>query len=298
MHIIGNNCRVSSPLVEGLIKVYPEVIFSAIHHNRPAGAFRLWFIAKHYDNGNGFIPAKDFRRYVNAQGVNDKSYYRWLDQSIELGLINRVRGSKTVYQLAAWEAGKAAAGVSGDLLRAVNIPLNQFVAKGWLSILWAGYLKHFEGKPISRATLEKLTGVPARTQLLYETKAQVRSRANFATYGLAPDNLERALEFMPIIYRAGHYITQQGEFRRRLPDTRTAPSEIILANVGRLKRINQALYKEGSSREIYRIYTEGAKQSKQALKRIRKVDEIDRPDFIYERMGGFKGMGLYAALAA
>lgn len=299
MHIIGNIYTMSSPLVEGLIKVYPEVIFSAIHHNRPAGAFRLWFIAKHYDNGNGFIPAKHFRHYLGALGVNEKTFYRWLDQAIELGLINRVSGGpKTVYQLAAWEVGKAAAGVSGDLLRAVMVPINQFIAKGWLSVLWAGYLKHFEGKPISRATLERLTGVPARTQLAYETKAQVRSKANFATYGLAPDNLERALEFMPIVYRPGHYVTQQGEFRRRLPDTRTAPNEIDLANAGRLKRINQALYKEGSSQPIYRIYTEGAKQSKQALHRIRKVDEIDRPSFIYERMGGFKGMGLYAALAA
>jgi hypothetical protein len=282
-----------------VIKVYPEVIFTAIRHNRPAGAFRLWFIAKHYDRGNGFIPAKDFRRYVSAQGVNEKTFYRWLDQAIDLGLINRVSGAKPVYQLAAWEVGAAAAGINNDLLRAVTVPLNKFVAKGWLSVIWAGYLKHFEGKPISRAALESLTGVPARTQLEYETKAHVRSRANYASYGLAPDSIDQALEFiMPIVYRPGHYVTQEGEVRRRLPDTRTAPNEVDLANAGRLKRINQALYKEGSSQTIYKLYTENAKQSKRAQRRIRKTDELDRPDYIYERMGKLKGMGLYVALAA
>ena len=297
MIIIGNNSQKSSLSSDSLIKVFPEVIFLAIRHNRPVGAFKLWFIAKGFDNGSGFIPAKDFRHYVNSLGVNDKTYYRWLDQAIELGLIDRVKDNKQVYRLTAWERGKAIAGINGDLLRAVNIPLKQFVAKGWLSILWAGFLKHFEGKPISRATLERLTGVPARTQLSYETKAQVRAKANYATYGLAPETIERALEFMPIVYRPGHYVTQGGEYRRRLPDTRIAPNEVSLANVGRLKRINQALYTEGSSQAIYRLYTENAKQTKRAMRGIRRTDEIERPDFIYEKVGGFKGMGLYAALA-
>lgn len=281
-----------------MIKVFPEVIFTAIRHNRPAGAFRLWFIAKHYDNGNGFIPAKEFRHYVNAQGVNDKTYYRWLDQAIELGLINRVSGDKPVYQLAAWEVGAVIAGVKNDLLKAAKVPLNKFVAKGWLAVIWAGYLKHFEGKPISRATLESLTGVPARTQLSYETKAGVRSKANYASYGLLPKSIEQALEFVPIVYSPGHYVTESGELRRRLPDTRTAPNEINLANAGRLKRINQALYKEGSSQTIYRIYTDSAKQSKRAQRRIRRSDERERPYYIYEKMSKLKGMGIYAALPA
>jgi hypothetical protein len=281
-----------------VIKVFPEIIFTAIRHNRPAGAFRLWFIAKHYDNGNGFIPAKDFRHYVNAQGVNDKTYYRWLDQAIDLGLINRVSGAKPVYQLAAWEVGAIIAGVNNDLLKAAKVPLNKFVAKGWLAVIWAGYLKHFEGKPISRATLESLTGVPARTQLSYETKSGVRSKANYASYGLLPKNIEQALEFVPIVYSPGHYVTENGELRRRLPDTRTAPDEVSLANAGRLKRINQALHKEGSSQTIYRIYTDNAKQSKRAQRRIRRSDERERPYYIYEKMSKLKGMGIYAALPA
>ena len=113
-----------------------------------------------------------------------------------------------------------------------------------------------------------------------------------------PDSIDQALEFTNIVYRPGHYVTQDGEFRRRLPDTRTAPNEVGLANVGRLKRINQALIKEGSSQTIYKLYTENAKQSKRAQRRIRKTDELDRPDYIYERMGKLKGMGLYVALAA
>jgi len=279
-----------------VIKVFPEVIYSAIRHNRPAGAFRLWFIAKHFDNGSGFIPAKDFRRYVSSLGVNEKTYYRWLDQAITLGLMRREGGANPVYRLAAWESGANAAGVNNSLSRAVNVPIAKFLAKGWLAILWAGYLKHFENKPVSRASLEKLTGIPARTQRAYEVKAGVRAKANYASYGQAPNNIDQALEFIPVIYRDGHYATDKGEVRRRLPDTRITPDDVSLANKGRIKRINQALCKEGSS-QIYKLYTENAKQSKRAQRKIRITDKPNRPDYIYEQMKTLKGTGIYAALA-
>lgn len=186
-----------------MIKVFPEVIYSAIRHNRPAGAFRLWFIAKHFDNGSGFIPVKDFRRYVDSQGVNEKTYYRWLDQAITLGLIKREGGANPVYRLAAWEGGANAAEVSNGLSRAVNVPIAKFLAKGWLAILWAGYLKHFETKPVSRATLEKLTGIPARTQRAYEAKAGVKAKANYASYGQAPNNIDQALNLYPLFTETG-----------------------------------------------------------------------------------------------
>ena len=34
-----------------MIKVFPDIIFSALKHHQPASAYRLWFIAKDLNPG-------------------------------------------------------------------------------------------------------------------------------------------------------------------------------------------------------------------------------------------------------
>jgi len=161
------------------MKLYPEIIFKAINNNKPAGAFRLWFIAKDYDRGgSGFIPAKAFRRYLKGLGIPRGTYTRWITQAVDMGLIGRTRTARgvQVYALVSWDQGAILAGVT-SLLKPVMLQLARFTNKGWLAWVWAGYLKHFEGKLISRATLEKLTGVPARTQrILRITEIPAKTR--------------------------------------------------------------------------------------------------------------------------
>ena len=44
-----------------MIKIFPEIIFKAIHNNKPVDAFRLYFIAKDFNSrGCGAIPARAY----------------------------------------------------------------------------------------------------------------------------------------------------------------------------------------------------------------------------------------------
>jgi len=286
------------------LKVYPEILFRAIHHNKPVGAFRLWFIAKDFDSGGcGFIPAKAFRQYLRALGIPKQTLYRWLGQAGTLGLITR---QDKVYRLTSWQNGaRAAFTKSQRLCRAVLIPKERFLSKGWLAWCWAGFILHHTGI-ISRAALEALSGVPARTQLAYEKKAGVVNKANYASY-LRPENdPEMAIGLIDL---PGHY-GKAGEIRRRLPNSREV-SEVSLANKGRLKQINRALFhiEDSSSsgfsgeiddpQKIYKLYSQNWRATKKVLRALRKRDGDVRcrPAFIYEHERDLHGVGVFFAIS-
>lgn len=275
-----------------MIKIYPEVIFKAINNNKPVGAFRLWFIAKDFDQGgSGFIPARKFRRYLKGLGIPRGTYTRWITQAIELGLIERT--STDTYILKSWERGAALAGVT-SLLQPVLIPLERFTRKGWLSWVWSGFIKHFEGKPISRATLEKLSGVPARTQRGYEKQAQVKSKAHFANYGDPTKDPDHAIA---IDGKRGIY-GYAGMTRRRLPDSRTT-KEVRLTGKGRTKKVNSALAAlfnmRCSSQKRERLYCETYQQLKKA-NRAKSSDVHTRPDHRFLFITDALGLGVWEAV--
>ena len=88
-----------------MIKIFPDIIFSALKHHQPASAYRLGFIAKDFNSGGcGAIPAKIFRQYLKHIGIPSQTFYRWLDQANTLGLITR---HGTYYWLASWQDGAA-----------------------------------------------------------------------------------------------------------------------------------------------------------------------------------------------
>jgi hypothetical protein len=166
------------------IKLFPEIIWQAKRKNLPLGAFRLWFIAKSFDNGNGNILAKIFRQYLRSLNIKQTTFYKWREQARTLGLIE---DTGKVYRLASWEWGAIAAGCT-HLNRAVWVPTKSFVAKKWLGSVWEGYLLYFHGKPVTRGTLEKLTGIPERTQQIYEKNAGVNHIENYFDFGSVKDH--------------------------------------------------------------------------------------------------------------
>ena len=254
-------CQTCSEALLSTLKIYPEILFRAIHRNKPVGAFRVWFIAKDFDIGGcGFIPAKAFRQHLRALGIPKQTLYRWLEQAGRLGLIT---WQDKVYRLTSWQNGAIAAGVS-RLARAVLIPKERFLSKGRLAWCWAGIILHHKGM-ISRAALEALSGVPARTQLEYEKKAGVQNKANYASYGRPENNPEVAIG---VIDLPGHY-GKGGEVRRRLPNSREV-SEVSLANKGRLKQINRALYsvRAASSLNAIEVFQANAHHMGGELSRI------------------------------
>jgi hypothetical protein len=283
------------------VKLYPEILFKATSNNKPVGAFRVWFIAKDFDHGTGFIPAKRFRQHLADLGIARPTFYRWLSQAFELGLLSHYRTNRgaKVYSLTSWERGAALAGVS-SLLRPVNIEVERFISKGWLAVVWGAYIKHFEGKNIARATLHKLTGVPARTQRGYEKQIEVKSKGHFANFGDPTKDPQNAVS---IDERRGIY-GKAGMTRRRLPDSRTVEEENIeLANKGRTKKANRALkallLTRCSSQKPEKLYFETYQKLKRATRgKQRDGNAKDRPNHRYLFITDALGVGVWEAINA
>jgi len=243
------------------VKLYPEIILHALNNNKPVGGVRLWFLAKEFDSGNGHIPSKDFRFWLMDLGVARSTLYRWLDQALELGLITQGDG---VYKLVSWGRGAVLVGVT-HLSKPVIIDIEKFINKGWLNYVWAGFLKRFEN-PVSRETLEKMTGTPPRTQLERERKAGVKTKSNYADLGNPKDNPEGAL--YPDQEKG--YYGAHGRIRRRLPNS-YKPAGVEAGNVGRTKKANKlinALCDCGAAAEnqLERLYCETYQQFKKATR--------------------------------
>lgn len=273
-----------------MIKLYPEIIFFAKKSDMALGAFRLWFIAKKFDRGNGFIPKKEFRQYIRSLGIAKSTYSRWLDQATDLGLIDL---SIDVYRLTSLENCARLVGLT-HLERPVNVQMDRFVQKkGWLPWVWSGYLLHFRGKPITRGTLEKLSGVPATTQLEYEKIANIKKTANFADICSPETNPELAINSYP---NPGFYCSG-GRIRRRLGNT-YMPSDVQLANKGRTKRVNAALCTVGSSQgHCFALYCLNDDELKQKTKANRKWGDVhNSPPYVYRHQVDLPKGSIWAAV--
>jgi len=282
------------------VKLYPEIILKAANNNKNVGAFKLWILAKSYDRGCGAIPAKRFRRYTFHQlGIPRASFYRMLKAALELQLITY---DGDFYHLAAWDKGAMISGVA-KLIRPVYMPLDDFINKGWLSNVWKAFVRHFAGRNISRAALQELTGVPARTQREYESQAGVKTTACFADMGDPSKDPENAFAIEGAFYGGW-----DGHTRRRISNRYEAPQEpdgYYLANKGNTRRRNRKLEESqtvgGIQKTTYeeRIYCEDAKQLKQAKKQNRKADAKTRPDILYLfRFRTRSGKGVFSAVPA
>lgn len=276
------------------MKIYPEIILKAMSNNKPVGGVRLWVLAKHYDNGNGFIPAKDFKHYLKRTlGIKRACYDHWIRQAEGLGLISYEGG---VYRLISLSKAAAIIGLT-HLAPPVEMSVRRFATDGWASWVWAAYLKRHEGKPISRATLRSLTGVPERTQRDYERIARVKNKGNFANLGNPAKDPQNAIA----IDRQRGIYGKAGQIRQRLPNSRTTPEEIKKAKRGRTSKANQelsALLNEPSSsyrQPCERLYFTDYGKLENANRASRRAnrDHSIRPDNRYLYLATIKGVAVW-----
>jgi len=276
-----------TPDRSGMIKLYPEIIFTAMNNNLSTGGFRLWFLAKDFDpGGSGMLPAKKFRKHLARLGVKRPTFYRWLDEAKSLGLIEQLG---PYYRVSAWGKGAQAAGL-GHLKKTAYVPRESFIKKGWLSVVWDAYRLLF-GKTISRATLEQETGVPARSQRHYESQTGGKKVQNYADMGDPKKDPKNAVA---IDEEKGVYGRKNGHVGKRLPDT-YIPEGVLLAAKGRTKKVNQYLRScdhEGSlplMEIIQRLYCETDKQLKAALGMNRKHDHEYQVDEVFKLVAHVRG---------
>jgi hypothetical protein len=270
------NDKRDNPANEFMIKLYPEIIFKAKARNKPLSAFRVWFLAKHFDRGSGFIPKKDFKIFLKSNSIKQSTAYRWLDQAENLGLLV---SSGKYYRVVSWEKAAQKVGVT-RVMRFTKVPLERFVRANWEAWVYASYLKHFEGKPISRQTIETQTGIPQRTQYEYEIKANVKKFANYADVCDPVENPELAID---VIGSPGCYAAK-GRIRKRLPNSYEA-SDVQIGNKGRTKQVNEALCSEDSSQQtFYPLYCKDNEQRRRNIRWMQRFGEAqNRPKIIFVR---------------
>lgn len=178
---------VEEPPVEqpaaGYIRTYPSLNTAMIAANLvPAG--RVWYLLRHVDrDGRGWLPVADVR-----QALDQVCTWRNLRKVL-------ARGEGVFWQRDSQDRlfllgpARAALALGVERLRGRPVLLSESVVRGDLAELRANLFATYhagrvgEDKPITRAKLERLTGIPGRTQRHYDRLAATRRRRNISIGG-------------------------------------------------------------------------------------------------------------------
>jgi len=161
-------------------------------------------------------------------------------------------------------------------------------------------VKRFEGRPISRATLERLTGIPERTQRHYEAETNVKNKANYADYGFPDEHPEDA-----ITEETNGWFYYAGRTKKRLGNSRII-NGVETCGRGRTAQHNRtialALSLWDSSQTKNRLYFYGPHKYdalKNAMRKMRKSNQPynERPNVVYLNIGERLGVGLWGAVS-
>jgi len=280
------------------MKFYPELILAVMRSSQPTGGVRLFCVAKHYDNGNGNIPVDEFKAYCKRYfGIGKSRFNRWKREAVQLGIVKR---SGNVLSLLSWGKAAVAVGVENPLSLPVEVNVSKITSEGWAAWVWAAYLKRHENKPISRATLEKLTGIPKRTQRAYEAEANVINHANYGDFGFPDKNPTEA-----ITEETNGWFWYAGRIKKRLGNSRIV-NDVEVCKRGRTKKYNHSIWAAlslwGSSQPKNRLYFHGphkAEALKRALRMMRKSNQPynERPNHVYLHVGDCLGVSLWGAVS-
>ena len=257
------------------IKIYPDILIAAAR-GANGGAAKLWALAKHANPGGcGSIPNKALRQYViNDLGVWRGTYDVWFARALKIKLLERQDNN-----IKRTSVARAAVIVGAEhVKRPVYIDLSKFIKTGWLAGVWAAWLisNKLTDKPISRAALRVLSGIPGRCQLDYEKLAGVYNRHNYSKHeGI---NTKEAYYYLSQEKKRPVF-DYQGQVMERLPNSREVNDQsITLAPKGRTRRVNSQLKDllniggQDPKNTITRLYCQGDKQTKATLKHIARQD--------------------------
>jgi len=280
------------------MKFYPEIVLAVMRSNKPVGGVRLFCIAKHYDTGNGNIPFDEFKTYAKRYlGIGKSRFNRWMREALRFGIIKR---SGNVLTLPSWGNVAVAVGVTNPLANAVEMGVMKIVNDGWAGWVWAAYLKRHENKPIVRATLERITGVPERTQRAYEAQTNVENHANYGDFGFPEKHPNEA-----ITEETNGWFWYAGRIKKRLGNSRIV-NGVEACKRGRTKEHNRKIWAalslwDSSTQTKNRLYFHGPHKHqalKNAMRKMRKSNQPvnERPNVVYLHIGERLGVGLWGAI--
>lgn len=142
------------------------------------GAIRAWSLAQSLDpHGAGQVEHSQLAARLEDLVASRSTRCRWLREAQAAGFLQTVRGG-TRYLIASTRRVCLQVGVTEPGVR-IEVDGHALCQAGWKGLLWAGQLTNHP-RPVSRAFLQRTTGVPRRTQLEYDKAGQVTATPNFA----------------------------------------------------------------------------------------------------------------------
>jgi len=290
MHSISKliNCQ----YIKTGVKIYPDLIIAGIKdHNKNGGAVKLWTLARHFNQpgGCGYIPAKALRHYlINDLGVKRGVYDVWLSRALAIGLLERKDKDKNIKIVG---LARAAAILKVDHIRRPEyIYIGKLIKKHWLAWIWAAWLESMRllDRPISRAALRDISGIPERSQVDYERLARVINHANYAKH----EGAESKEAIFNLLMQGRPVFDNNGQTIERLPNSRDfEDSDIAPAPEGRTRRANSQLKDllniggQDPKKTKERRYCQGGKQTEETLKKIARCKNkggLDLVKWIYQ----------------
>lgn len=188
--------------------------------------------------GSGKVAREDLREALLEHGAHPRTARRWIRQAIEAGLFHDTNALHYRSQ------GKAAAIVGAERMASrpaiIENPAALFDT-GWLGVVWAAYTASRNGgktdlNPISRAALEKLTGVPERTQREYQKQSKkIKSIACQADFGRLNRRIKDTWTHVNNLRKetGKGYLLQGGRLIQRLPNVYVCDKTMQAGNRGR-----------------------------------------------------------------
>jgi len=147
------------------LKVFPMIgLFAAMAGK--SGSFRAWIIARNLDNGTG-----RFLKVRLNQAIEDRTTkrtrQRWIKEALQLGIFTVSRCGKYLRYISVDKVARVYH--APNIVKPIIVKSDDLFSPGWHGLLWAGYLdSRNDQQPISRETLERITGVQIRTQINLE----------------------------------------------------------------------------------------------------------------------------------
>jgi hypothetical protein len=243
-----NQRKSQQKITESVIKTYMEINLAALNAGEEK-LIRVWYLARFLDEeGSGVVLAERVEELLACSSRNfqrllrqgDGKYWRRCKskRGLVLILIGFVRVSRRLGVF--YEKGS----------RPVLIPLREFVGGvGRLrAALYSSVHALRDGRPISRAVLKSITGIPERTQREYDKIAGVEVRRNFALADTV--SLEREKRAFRVWLRGG---TKGWGFQ--LPNSYRVSYPLgcrgMMSNVSLPKRALIDYYHFGRDRRLY-----------------------------------------------
>lgn len=277
------------------MKLHPSIILSADQDER--NAFRASLLCKDCIGGRGgTVPVKVFKAYLKSLGVSRATSSRWIKKALELGFMTRFQSKEKDYYrvLSLYDLARRAG--CKRLGTPVHVNAKDFAGRSFMRLTWAAYHVQFEGKPVSRATLTALTGVPERTQQDRENKAKVKQIPNYGIYGDYNELSEKNPDLVVGLYdQPGVFVNgSTGELCVQLPNSRSIPDFIQPASLGRTRKVNKLLAllpcdAVAIKQPVTRRYSDSPKQTAHIKSKLRKADGLPVTVTICERWKALPG---------